>query len=492
MKNKKIIAMSTVLLVIMGCVGVYVYNQNNTENVMANTQQRDNKSMLPIVSVARETLSDSITGTGNTTAQDAEYVYPTYDGVVSDILVSVNDKIEAGDVILTYDVSDALSGYYRSIEEKQISMENANMDLELIYAPNNNIEQAEKAIDDLNLDYNSKVSEIEEAQSEIDLYKEYYEAGIESKTSYENKITAYDKLVEDLEKIETNIETANKNLQSATLQLENNYKQKENSIKLLQLDIDELNSDISQVENDLVSDISGTITNISSVEGKSTTLGQQVLEVINYDDLIVTSNVSEYDISEIYIGQPAQLYSDGNPDVIYKGEISYIGNEAVSTGEIENSVPIEIKITDENAVDLKAGFTLNIEMLTLNIPDVLTLDSTVIQKDEKGDSFVYITGEDKTINKQAVELGEIVGTKVVINSGLNENDKVISANFDLIVDGMSIDEFMETMDMNLPENVEPKAETETEDSGIMGDMMPPMNGGGSSRGGGQGGGQGGR
>src|SRR5699024_12274893 len=117
--------------------------------------------------------------------------------------------------------------------------------------------------------------------------------------------------------------------------------------------------------------------------------------------------------------------SDAVPDETWSGEISYIGDlpeeEAQSPGEEETSVDYPLEVTLDEAVELKAGFKMLIEIIISDKEaQTLTIDS-VIQEDD--DNYVYLVKDGKA-KKTAVTIGAVDTEKMEMKKAVTEEDTI--------------------------------------------------------------------
>ena len=245
-----------------------------------------------------------------------------------------------------------------------------------------------------------------------------------------------------------NVTTAQGNLSDANVVLKEetdkiNYEKQKNQIKLTELDLEDYRQQLADLTESAVSPLDGTITSINVAQGKSVDTSTVLLTIANFNDLIVTSNISEYDIPKLQIGQPVVMTSDGMDNVRYTGMVSKISDSAstqnASSGT-ETVVPVEITF-NEPVTDLKPGFNLELEVTVANNPKAITVPITALQKDEyTGGYSVFVIGDDRIIKKMPVTKGITNDMVVEITTGISEGDSVVTNPTADMRDGESLDE----------------------------------------------------
>src|SRR5699024_12589878 len=119
--------------------------------------------------------------------------------------------------------------------------------------------------------------------------------------------------------------------------------------------------------------------------------------------------------------------------------ISYIvyltEEEGQSPGEVETSVDYPLEVTIDEAVELKPGFKILIEII-ISDKEAQTLPIySVIQEDD--DNYVYLVKDGKA-KKTDVTIGAVDTEKMEIEKGVTEEDKIIINPPDNITDGMEV------------------------------------------------------
>ncbi|WP_213950718.1 efflux RND transporter periplasmic adaptor subunit [Tepidanaerobacter syntrophicus] len=239
----------------------------------------------------------------------------------------------------------------------------------------------------------------------------------------------------DLEDINANIEKQQLSLQQAQLDLQ---------------------SKRSELENLLVyAPIDGTIIEQNVREGdlirpstSSSSSSEPAAVIVNYSKMQVVLPVDELDINNITVGMPVNITAEAVPDKVFKGQVEKIAEQGTSQNNVST---FDVTITTDKVDELKAGMTVDVEMIIANKQDVLMLPITAIQyrnnktyvmlASAEGDtsSSADKTANSKNVNKTSnatstannmveVKTGISNDEYVEIVSGLNEGDTVLLSN----------------------------------------------------------------
>ncbi len=431
--------------------------------------------------------------------------------------------------------SHASHGYKQSKKNtKEIEIENATLSLESTVAPlseseeisyQENITSAEKSVTSAESSYNELLSSLEEktesvekaqkdvetAKTNMENYKILYEAGAESKQTYENYVTEYENQLStlnsanrELTKINEDIESAKEDIEYAKWQLENtktkyqiaqnplsdsntsaSYQQQQNSLELSKIELAELKEDLNSIEYQVVAPADGTILDLSATENASVEEGNALYTYTDYSTLVVETTVSQYEIGDVYIGQSANMYTDDDVSKIYTGQIIEIGNEAqsatINNGTVD-VVPVTISIDSDGNINdiLKVGFSINVDIMTNDVYDVITVPSTSVITTKDGD-FVFVV-ENDTLKKTQVEAGATDGSYTEV-TGISEGTEVLITGSQTYEDGMSLDDIQTTTESSSSSSDDamsgmPGGDMQMQGGGMQGGGGAPSGGGG--------------
>lgn len=137
--------------------------------------------------------------------------------------------------------------------------------------------------------------------------------------------------------------------------------------------------------------ISGVITNLSIIPGSSVktidpispSAPALIISKIGITEILVS--VGESDINKIKVGQKAEIKLDAVENKIYDGIVQrYDENGTVSGGVSKFNVYITIANSDEN---LKPGMNADVDIITKESIDVLTVPNSAIKPYQKGRSI---------------------------------------------------------------------------------------------------------
>ncbi|MFV0503455.1 MAG: HlyD family secretion protein, partial [Lachnospirales bacterium] len=349
---KKIIIPALIVGTIAIGSGVLIFTQQNAFG--------SNEKQVPMVgamvnkvttTVQKMDLESNLTALGSIELNKVNSVYSKSSEKVLEISKTEGDNVEANEAILSYDTSDTISELTQSINEMKIEIENAKISLNQLSAPlstseeisykesitqgtrnvenaENNIKAKEASIAEVERNIELQEKTVSDAKIEMENYEKLYNEGIESLSTYNSNVASYENQLNQLETLKKNLETANNDLVSAKknyedskvdlqnaelkyeiakdplsdINIKSNYQQQSNSIKLKEMQLQEKETELNSLEESLISPYRGTIIAMNATEGSSIAEGNIVYTIGDYDNLIVTSTVSQYDIADVKVG----------------------------------------------------------------------------------------------------------------------------------------------------------------------------------------------
>jgi multidrug efflux pump subunit AcrA (membrane-fusion protein) len=221
------------------------------------------------------------------------------------------------------------------------------------------------------------------------------------------------------------IELKNNRAELEYIKAENNYKTTQINGSKNAIQEAKLNYDIAKdnyEDTRLKAPYSGVITDLLVQEGDFLTSGQEVAILIDNTQYEVKANIDESELSKLKIGQKVEIKMEALPQESLSGELTKISSKAKSTSGVV-TIPITVLI-DGVKDSFKPGLSADMDIIVDEIKDEIIIPVTAIV-DREGKKYVQKVEGDRT-NLVEVKTGLTDGIRVVILSGLNNGDKIIS------------------------------------------------------------------
>lgn len=139
--------------------------------------------------------------------------------------------------------------------------------------------------------------------------------------------------------------------------------------------------------------------------------------------LVSETYVKEIDITKIQKGDSVEITIDALPGKNYNGTISKIANIGQELPGFDTKVFRVLIDLKENSTEIKPAMTTDNRILLNKMDEVVKIPREAIYADS-GKTFVYLWQGGKTWKKE-IEAGLENDEEVVIDSGLNANDKIL-------------------------------------------------------------------
>ncbi|MEJ2058957.1 MAG: efflux RND transporter periplasmic adaptor subunit [Gammaproteobacteria bacterium] len=157
--------------------------------------------------------------------------------------------------------------------------------------------------------------------------------------------------------------------------------------------------------------------------------GTEIVSLQSLDKLHADFTLPERDLPKVKIGQSVELHVDTYPDHVFKGEVT--GMDPRVEPATRN---FKVQVTLDNSEGLlRPGMFAMADVLLPIQENVLTVPVTAVAYNPYGDAvFLVEEGKDKqgkpqlTVKRQYVKTGETQGDHVVITTGLQAGQRIVT------------------------------------------------------------------
>ncbi|MBC5810601.1 MAG: efflux RND transporter periplasmic adaptor subunit [Candidatus Eremiobacteraeota bacterium] len=182
--------------------------------------------------------------------------------------------------------------------------------------------------------------------------------------------------------------------------------------------------------------VSGTVQSVASQPGDTlrplqpgdpVTAGQGIVTLAGQQRFIVRTKVDEQDIANVRIGQRAVVSGEDFAGKRLTGRVASISPVAQKSDDPSNtSRQVLTTIALDNTLPfLRDGMSVDVDIVTRDLPHVLAVPVDALRKDPKGADFVYVVKSGRA-TRADVKLGAQSDTSAVVTSGLQPGDVVIA------------------------------------------------------------------
>lgn len=409
MKNKK--------MIIAAILGLAVFGTAIFALIKAQNPSADESAIkVNVGTVSKMPLEASIFTSGRVLSADERNVFAEVQaGKVESIMVKEGDSVKAGDPILALSATDLSD----QIKAAQIQLSIAKETL---------AQTKSAGTTNYDLALSSAKKAVTDAQKAYDDKLKLYNSGAISLAEKDAAFTALDRAKTELVSAERSY---------------NNYG-KESQIKIQTLNVQAAQNTVNQLLRNkdkltVKAPIGGVVYKINVKTGDQIGLSLPLMSISATDQLQVESNVSEYDIDLVSLGQKVIIKGDGFDDV-YTGTVTYISPvaESVINGQsTETVVKIKMAINEQNT-KFKPNFSANVEIQTAAIENALTIPYEAIYTTKEGEKLVFVV-KDGVLSQRTIKTG-VEGDLVVevIGTVLEDQEKVVLNPTEELKDGIAV------------------------------------------------------
>jgi len=433
---------------IMIAVGIFVLAL-----ILINSLKKEEGSFTEEV-VKTQDITTYYSFEGNIDSDESQNVVSKSNLSIKKFHVSEGDMVNVGDLLFELDDSNIKS----NLEQAKASVELAKINLDMAMGSSKD-QQLSQSLLNLNtskINYDSATSTSKEQQtlqinqalesakssydsasSNLERMKKLYEIGGVAKIDLDQSQTAYNNSKMQFDIAQNNFnnmeKTINQNVslakeQYAAAQKSYNALQEGlgHNIKVAQEQLTQAQASydlmLKQAEDmNILAEANGEISEIHVSENESLIMGTPIMNIVNYDDLVVTLKVDEYDLGAISLGKEADVYVN-SLDMQIKGKVSDISRQALVASGIsyfETSISLD---SDEN---LRVGLSSDVRIINETAKDATTISMKVIQFDNENKPYIYYRDSFGNVATKSVDVGINDGIVVQILDGVQSGDTIL-------------------------------------------------------------------
>jgi len=356
---------------------------------------------VKVEQVKEEAIHRAVEVVGTLAAVDEVTVSSEAEGRVSRLLADLGDRVQAGQTLLELDR-----------EKPQYAFDQQKAALARALAKFG-------ASDSAHLPPIEKTPDVQKAQAELAQAKQAFDRAEElhrrqlvpkqtlddAETTLRSKQASYESALQNAKNLRADIDAAEATLKLAERQLRDTA---------IRAPFD------GYVQKRLVS------------LGEYVKVQTPVMAVVRIDPLKVTAEIPEKMAPWIKVGQPVELQVDAYPDKTLTGKVSRI-SPAVSTST--RAFPFEALVPNADAL-LKPGTFARVHLETAKIDRAMTVPYAALQYRYGVNRAFVVTGDRLTARE--LKVGERVGDRIEVLSGLQTGDTVVIADVDKLADGTKV------------------------------------------------------
>lgn len=194
-----------------------------------------------------------------------------------------------------------------------------------------------------------------------------------------------------------------------------------------------LNAKAQLSYSEIRSPIDGVVTDRPQYQGELATANQPLLTVMNTSKLIAKAHIAQTEAVLVKVGNPAEIELTGLEEPI-KAKVTLV-SPALDPG----STTVEVWVVSDKANPaLKPGMNARVRIVAKSEQDALVVPASAVYQSEEAGDYLMLAGSDKKAHLVKVKVGIKNKELAEIESGVKENDSVITVGGYALPDGTQI------------------------------------------------------
>ena len=194
-----------------------------------------------------------------------------------------------------------------------------------------------------------------------------------------------------------------------------------------------LNAQAQLSYSEIRSPFDGVVTDRPQFQGELAAANQPLLTVMNTSKLIAKAHISQTEAVLLKVGNKAEIELPGLDEPI-KAKVTLV-SPALDPGS--TTIEVWVEATKTNPA-LKPGMNARVNVIAKSEEDALVVPASAVYKSEEAGDFVMLAGSDKKAHLTKVKIGIKTKELAQIESGVKENDSVITVGGYALPDGTQI------------------------------------------------------
>jgi RND family efflux transporter MFP subunit len=172
----------------------------------------------------------------------------------------------------------------------------------------------------------------------------------------------------------------------------------------------------------VVAPASGTVTSVLVTTGSAVDPALPLVRVQDLDNLVVSLNLTEFDVSRTRVGASTSVSADALGGRRYSGRVVDVALSGRDTGGV---VTFPVVASLDQAKDLRPGMSVSVRIVVASAQDVVRLPLRAMQhRTGRAATITVQTGSGK-VTERRVTLGLVGVANAEVRSGLRPGEKVV-------------------------------------------------------------------
>ena len=369
-----------------------------------------------------------INASGEVEAYRTVNLSPKNSGIVAELLVEQGDSVEQDQVVARMDIDDLNA----QLRQNQANLAEAQAQLKDLRqgAGRPQLAQAEANLEAVKAQLVEAEAQLRLVEGDLVRDRNLYSQGAISERELDNSQNSVDSALANVSQLRARIDEAQQRLKDLEddpdpediTQAMARVERAQGQIEAIETRIDNtiIRAPFSGVVTQKFATEGAFVTPTTSASEAASATSSAIVAIAN--GLEVVAEVPEADLSQIQVGQAAEIVSTAYPESIFAGEVRLIAPEAI---ERQNVTIFQVRIQLENGLEqLRSNMNVDVAFLGNRLSDALVVPAVAVVT-QGGETGVLVPGENnRNIRFRPVTLGPQVGEQIQILDGVTPGDQV--------------------------------------------------------------------
>lgn len=190
---------------------------------------------------------------------------------------------------------------------------------------------------------------------------------------------------------------------------------------------------VARIENgpDVTAPFPGLVVSSQLTAGEFVTAGQNLIVLANNNTIVIRTSIDEIDYHRVNINQQVNVSFEAVPGRSFVGKVTRKALEARAQGDVSL---FDIWIEVNQPTDVMLGMTADLEIVFTEAKGVVRAPNEAVFYEE-GKAYIYVVDSEMTAKKQEVTVGVKNVSFTEVQSGLSNNQRIVTSNLGNVVDG---------------------------------------------------------
>jgi HlyD family secretion protein len=164
------------------------------------------------------------------------------------------------------------------------------------------------------------------------------------------------------------------------------------------------------------------VTSVLTAEGSAVDPTTPMLRVQDLDNLVVSVNLTEFDVSRTRVGALARVSADALGGENYVGDVADV---ALSGGNRGGVVTFPVIVAIDEAEGLRPGMSVSVRVVVARHSNVVRLPLDAIEDREGKEATISVQTPSGDVKERTVTLGLVGARYAEVREGLEVGEKVV-------------------------------------------------------------------